>query len=100
MYRRIADDLREQIEEAESWGDASRAERLRHELEQIATELARGLGLGGRQRRAGAAVERARINVQRRLREAIRRIGEQDAKLGRYLDRSVRTGTFCAYEPE
>jgi hypothetical protein len=99
-YREHVEDLREQLQEAESWGDGARAEKLRVELERVAAEIARGVGLGGRSRRAGAAAERARINVQRRLREAIRRIGEQDAKLGRYLDRAVRTGTFCAYEPD
>jgi hypothetical protein len=99
-YRERVEDLRDGIREAESFDDTARAARLRAELEQVAAELARGVGLGGRARRAGAAVERARINVQRRLREAIRRIGEQDAKLGRHLDRTVRTGTFCAYEPD
>jgi len=99
-YRQRLEDLREQEEEAESWGDQARAERARTERDKIAQELARGTGLGGRSRRAGAAAERARINVQRRVREAIRRIGEQDARLGRFLDRAVRTGTFCAYEPE
>jgi hypothetical protein len=99
-YRERVDDLRDQLQEAEAFGDPVRALRLRTELERIMAELARGVGLGGRQRRAGAAAERARINVQRRVREAIRRIGEQDAKLGRHLDRAVRTGTFCAYEPD
>jgi hypothetical protein len=99
-YRARLEDLRDQLEEAESFGDQARATRIRDERDRIAEELARGTGLGGRTRRAGAAAERARINVQRRLREAIRRIGEHDAKLGRFLDRAVRTGTFCAYEPE
>ena len=99
-YRERLEDSKDQLDEAESFCDASRAGRLRDELERIAEELSAGVGLGGRSRRAGAAAERARINVQRRLREAIRRIGEQDAKLGRHLDRAVRTGTFCAYEPD
>jgi hypothetical protein len=44
-------------------------------------------------------VERARVNVQRRLKDAIRRIGEQDPGLGRYLEATVRTGTYCVYQP-
>jgi tetratricopeptide (TPR) repeat protein len=99
-YREHVEDLRDQIAEAESWGDGARAEGLRNKLETIAAELSRGMGLGGRSRRSGAAAERARVNVQRRLRDSIRRIGEQDPGLGRHLDRSVRTGTFCAYEPD
>jgi hypothetical protein len=39
------------------------------------------------------------VNVQRRLRDAVRRIAQQDPELGRHLERSVRTGTFCRYEP-
>jgi hypothetical protein len=99
-YREHVEDLREQIAEAESWGDGARAEGLRNKLETVAAELSRGMGLGGRSRRSGAAAERARVNVQRRLRDSIRRIGEQDPSLGRHLDRAVRTGTFCAYEPD
>ena len=99
-YREHVEDLREQLAEAESWGDRARAEGLRQQLEQVTAEIARGVGLGGRSRRAGAAAERARVNVQRRLRDAIKRVGELDAKLGRHLDRAVRTGTFCAYEPD
>ncbi|HWA73864.1 MAG TPA: AAA family ATPase [Polyangiaceae bacterium] len=98
-YREHVEDLREQIAEAESFGDTARASALNEKLELVAAELARGVGLGGRSRRAGAAAERARVNVQRRLRDAIKRVAEQDAALGRHLDRAVRTGTFCAYEP-
>jgi hypothetical protein len=56
--------------------------------------------MGGRERRTGSAVERARITVQRRVREAIRKIAEQDPELCQHLDWTVRTGTFCAYEPD
>jgi tetratricopeptide (TPR) repeat protein len=98
-YREHVEDLREQLAEAESFGDTARALALNEKLELVAAELARGVGLFGRGRRAGAVAERARVNVQRRLRDAIKRVAEQDVGLGRYLDRAVRTGTFCAYEP-
>ena len=38
-------------------------------------------------------------DAERRVREAIRRIAAHAPKLGADLDRSVRTGAFCAYEP-
>jgi hypothetical protein len=38
--------------------------------------------------------------VQRRIRQAIKKIAVHDADLGRHLDSAIRTGTFCAYEPE
>jgi len=62
-------------------------------------ELAGAVGLGGRDRRAGSDVERARVNVTRAIRTALRRISEHDPVLGRSLDSAIRTGTFCAYDP-
>lgn len=99
-YRARVLELRAEIEEAERFADHGRLPRLRHELDALTQELARAVGLGGRARRSGAAAERARITVQRRVREAIQRIGEHDPELGRHLDWTIRTGTFCAYEPE
>jgi tetratricopeptide (TPR) repeat protein len=52
-----------------------------------------------RGRRVGSASERARVNVQRRIRDAIRRIENHHPGLAKHLDRSVRTGTYCTYEP-
>ncbi|HKR98726.1 MAG TPA: hypothetical protein VJU79_04350, partial [Candidatus Dormibacteraeota bacterium] len=55
--------------------------------------------LGGRDRRTGAAAERARVNVTRALRSAVERIAEQDEALGHHLNTCVRTGAFCSYNP-
>jgi hypothetical protein len=98
-YRRRVEDLEDQLAEAERMGDRGRASRAREELEAVAEHLASAVGLGGRDRKAAANVERARVNVQRRLKDAIRRIAEHDAGLGRYLDATVRTGTYCVYRP-
>jgi hypothetical protein len=38
--------------------------------------------------------------VYNRLRDAIARIGEQHPELARHLERSVHTGTTCAYRPD
>lgn len=99
-YRERLAALREELEEAESWNDAPRAERARAELELLTEELGRALGPRGRARRTGSDAERARVNVQRRVRDAIRRIGDNDPELARHLTRSIRTGTVCRYEPE
>ena len=61
-------------------------------------ELARAVGLGGRDRKAASTAERARLNVTRALRSAIRNIAEVVPPLGRHLDAAVRTGVFCCYE--
>src|SRR5690606_6390032 len=94
------DALRDEIEEATSFADLGRKERLEHELEALTAQIAAAVGLGGRERRAGSAAERARITVTRRVHAAIRKIAEQDPALGRHLDWTVRTGTFSAYEPK
>ncbi len=98
-YARRVEDLRDEIEEATDFGDRARADRARGELDAIAAELARAVGLGGRDRKAASLTERARINVQRRIRDAVERLREQDAALGRTLDAAIKTGVYCSYAP-
>jgi hypothetical protein len=98
-YKQRVEELEDQLDEAERMGDRGRATRAREELEAVAEQLAFAVGLGGRDRKAASNVERARVNVQRRIKDAIRRIAEHDATLGRYLEASVRTGTYCVYTP-
>jgi hypothetical protein len=98
-YKRRLEELDAELEEAERFGDAVRAHRARAEREFLAEELARAVGLGGRERRTGSAAERARVAVTRRIRDAIKRISAEAPERGRHLDRSVRTGRFCSYQP-
>ncbi len=98
-YRDRADELRESIAEATRLSDLGRLERDRAELDFIADELARAVGLGGRDRRAASQAERARINVQRRLRDVIRRTADVNPWLGLHLEHSLQTGLFCSYVP-
>jgi hypothetical protein len=98
-YRKRLLDLREELEEAERVGHDARAEKAKTEIDILTQELARAVGLGGRQRRAGQAAERARTAVQKRLREAIRRLEAEIPELGTHLARTIRTGVFCGYLP-
>ncbi len=98
-YRARLTDLRAEVAEAEDWNDRARSERAQREIDALTAELAGAVGLGGRKRTAGTAAERARVNVRKRLRHALRRIGEQQPALARYLDKTVKTGVFCSYEP-
>jgi hypothetical protein len=98
-YRARVEELREEIEEAESFNDPERASRAREELEYVAHELAAAVGLGGRDRKASSGAERARVNVTRAIRKAIGRIQQHDDELGDHLRRSVGTGAFCIYRP-
>lgn len=99
-YRRRLEELREEAEEAESFNDPERAARAREEMEFIAGELSRAVGLGGRDRRASSTAERARVNATRTIRSAMDRIAAHDPKLGRHLERTIRTGTFCRYDAD
>jgi tetratricopeptide (TPR) repeat protein len=99
QYRARIAELKEDLQEAEGWNDLARADRVRHEMAILEQELSRAVGLGDRDRRAGGAAERARVNVQRRIRDAIRRIEGHHPGLAKHLDRAVRTGTYCAYDP-
>jgi hypothetical protein len=93
-------EIREELAEAEQWHDEARVERARDELEALEAELSRAAGIGGRERRAGKAAERARVNVQRRLADALKRIAEVNAELGKHLAATVRTGVYCSYLPD
>ena len=99
-YRRRLEEIEDDIDQARMLGDAERAEQAQTERDFLARELARAVGLGGRDRRASSASERARAGVTRALRQGIRRIDEHHPELGEHLDRAVRTGTYCAYVPD
>jgi tetratricopeptide (TPR) repeat protein len=99
-YRRRLQELAEEQEQAETWGDPERAARARAEIDALTEQLAAAVGLGGRDRSAASQAERARVNVTKAIRAAIRRIAEHDPGLGDHLRRSIRTGTFCAYAPD
>ena len=92
--------LRDEIEESARWNDLERGERARREREELATELAATLGLGGGDRRAGTPVARARYSVTKAIRNAVRRIAREHAVLGRHLETTVRTGLYCRYQPD
>jgi pimeloyl-ACP methyl ester carboxylesterase len=99
-YRQRIKDLTEELKEAKRTGNEKRGLKLDEEIEALSTELARAVGLRGRDRRAASSTERARVNVTRTIRIAIGRIKEHDSHLATYLDKTIRTGTFCSYQPD
>jgi hypothetical protein len=99
-YRQRLRDLQTELDEAEGWNDAERADQARQEMEFLARELARAIGLGGRDRTAASASERARLSVTRAIRLAMARIAQNSAALGDHLEATVHTGTYCVYRPD
>ncbi|MGH2968609.1 MAG: transcriptional regulator [Solirubrobacteraceae bacterium] len=99
-YRRRLTEIEDDIEQARALGDARREAQADTERDFLVRELARAVGLGGRDRRAASASERARSGVTRAIRQGIARIGEHHEELGEHLSRAVRTGTHCTYAPD
>jgi hypothetical protein len=99
-YEQRIRDLQAELDEADAAHDRGRSERAQVEMDALVDQLTSALGLGGRARRTGGAAERARSTVTQRIRSTIRRIDTVHPRLGRHLHASVRTGTFCAYQPE
>ncbi|HEX4820912.1 MAG TPA: hypothetical protein VFV00_11960 [Acidimicrobiales bacterium] len=99
-YRQRVEALRSQIDEALEAGADQRAMELQDELDAILTQLAQDFGLGGAPRTASSAAQKARLNVTRAVRAATAKLAEALPDAGAALDRSIRTGLFCAYAPE
>ncbi len=99
-YRQRLAETEEDIEEAEANNDLHRAELARADRQFLVDELRRGVGLNGRARSVGGGVERARTSATRSLRYALERIAQHHANLGEHLERTIRTGTYIAYEPD
>jgi hypothetical protein len=99
-YQARIQELRAELAEAEADHDPARAARARAELEFLVAELARAVGLGGRDRRAAAHAERARLNVTRAIRAAMAKLARANPLPGRHLAATARTGRYCSYLPD
>jgi hypothetical protein len=99
-YKARLDDLQEEIDEADEFNDPVRAETARDEREFLIRELARAVGLGGRDRKAASHAERARLNATRAIRSAMTNLTREHPSLGRHLAATIRTGRYCSYTPD
>jgi hypothetical protein len=99
-YRARLAELRVELEEAQGNNDPVRAAKARVERDFLVGELARAVGLGGRDRRAASHAERARLNVTRAIRAAMANLARADPALGGHLAATIRTGRYCSYTPD
>jgi hypothetical protein len=99
-YRRRLAEIEDDIEQTRALEDIEREMQADAERDFLVRELSRAVGLHGRDRRAASTSERARVSVTRAVRQAIVRVGEHHPELGEHLDRTIRTGTYCAYVPD
>jgi hypothetical protein len=99
-YRARLGELAAELEEAQRWNDPGCASTAAAERDFLLGELARAVGLGGRDRRAASHAERARLNVTRAIRAAMANLARANPALGRHLAATIRTGRYCSYTPD
>lgn len=100
-YRRRLAELDDELGTAHDHADLAHLQRTIDERELLLAELRRATRPSGGSRTFGnTATERARKAVTARIRDAIRRVTHAHPELGAYLDRTIRTGNACCYEPD
>jgi hypothetical protein len=99
-YRRRIAELDEALNAADRAGEAARSGSIAAERDLLLAELSRAVGLSGRPRRTGSSAERARTTVTTRVKDALKRLDAAHPGAARHLRRSLRTGTFCTYDPD
>src|SRR5712664_4978911 len=77
-YRRRLSELREGLEEAKERGNVERAEQAEQEIDALTKELSRAVGIGGRNRKAASASERARQSITKTIKAVVERIAQSD----------------------
>jgi hypothetical protein len=95
-YRERLDDLHAELDDAERCCDQGRSERLRAEIDQLVSQLARRFGTHAHSR---GPADTARKAVTKVLRTQIGKLLDEHPLLGEHLRDSVRMGTVCVYRP-
>jgi hypothetical protein len=93
-------ELQQELSEAENNNDHVKANKIQQEYDALLNYLSKSLGLQGKVRHTNNPVEKARTAVTWRIRKAIQKIEQSHPALGKHFAVSVKTGTFCTYNPE
>src|SRR3989441_9876007 len=99
-YRHRLAELHEELQAAKALGRIAQAEVAEREIQALVAELAHATGLGGRDRRAASAAERARPSVTRSIKSAMSHIAAPQPAFGQLLARCLKTGTDCCFTPD
>lgn len=99
-YKRRLEDLHEELEEAERFNDPDRAAKARVEIDFLTQELTAAYGVRGQARRSSSEREKIRKAVTNAMRTSLTKIRDEHPALWRHLFSSLKTGTFCSYNPE
>jgi hypothetical protein len=90
-------DLREELAEAQRFNDPARIANIQADIDFLMDDLTAAVGIGRRNRKTTGMTERARLNVTKSVKTALRHISKHHPTLGQHLATSIRTGTFCSY---
>ena len=99
-YKARLEAIPNELAEAETDGDIHRQAELRQEADQISAHLKGVTGLGGVPREAADDAEKARQAVSAAVRRALKTLERKHIGLWRHLNKSMKTGVFCSYEPD
>jgi hypothetical protein len=100
QYRDRLSDIEDELAEADDNEDVMRSKQLEKEKNALIKQLTAATGIGGRDRKAGSAVEKARVAVSKNILRAVKNIREYDPELAHFLDNSIKTGITCKYSPD
>ncbi|WP_422107226.1 tetratricopeptide repeat protein [Winogradskyella sp.] len=100
QYHNRIKELQQEIEEAEAMNNTHSITALREEYDSILEYLSNAIGLSGKARKVGSTIEKARSAVTWRIRSSIKKIDALHPELGKHLSKSIKTGTYCMYQPE
>jgi len=98
-YRDRLQEIDEEFEEATSFNDPTRQERLGDERQAILDQIRSAQGLGGRVRQKFDA-ERSRKTVCKAISRSIEAIEKVHPELGLHLHKSINLGLEVNYSPE
>ena len=99
-YKKRLTEIEEDLAEAEEFNDSERAARLRAEKEALIDQLAAGVGLGGRDRKAASRSEAARSSITKAIKNTLSKLEVHHPDLGRHFAATVKTGVYCSYTPD
>lgn len=92
-------ELKEELQEARNNDDLGQIEKFENEMDELAGELDRSFGLGGRSR-DNSDIQKVRNAVSMAVARARERIAEQHDPLGKHLLTAISSGVVFRYSPD
>jgi hypothetical protein len=99
-YQRRLDELQDELAAAQRYNDAALAARTQGEIDLITSELAVAYRVSQHARKNSSEVEKARKAITSRIRTVLGKIQQSHPALWQHLCSTLKTGTFCSYNPE